>query len=184
MAGSLYSVVWQRALFSRHECSQLVAAASDWTPALVTADDGSSPATNGRKHGSWALVPLSPAHEWIYARLACFLSERASFGFELEEIGSPLKIQRYQVGDFHGWHADLGAVDGQNRKVGISVQLSASRNYEGGDLRFFDPPQHRAGPRERGCAIGFPSYLPHEVTPVTAGTRLALTGWVTGPRFR
>jgi len=112
------------------------------------------------------------------------LAEQATYGFEIREIDSPLKVQRYEIGDFHGWHADLGAPKAQDRKLGISVQLSSEDEYEGGDLRFFDPPEHRTGPRQCGCAMAFPSYLPHEVTPVRRGRRYALTAWVVGPPFR
>lgn len=184
MAPSLYRVVWQQELLSTQECAGLIASAGPWSAAMVTDDDGVAPTVAGRKRASWALLPLSSEHEWLYERLAGFLAARASFGFELREIESPLKIQRYAAGDFHGWHADLGAPEAQGRKVGISVQLSGGDQYEGGELRFFDPPEHATAPRTRGCAIGFPSYLPHEVAPVTAGTRYALTAWAVGPSFR
>lgn len=184
MSASLYRVVWQQGLLSPSECQRLIDAPGPWSPAAVTDADGVSPTQAGNKRAAWKLLPLSSEHEWVYARLAGFLAEHASFGFELEEIESPIKVQRYDPGDFHGWHADLGTPRSQRRKVGISVQLSPSDAYEGGDLRFFDPPSHRAGPREQGCALGFPSYLPHEVAAVKKGTRCSLTAWAVGPPFR
>jgi PKHD-type hydroxylase len=150
---------------------------------MVTEADGSA-TTAGNKRASWKLLFMGPELAWVFERLAAFLAARASWGFELDEIDSPLKVQRYEVGDFHGWHADLATPSGRRRKLGITVQLSAADAYRGGDLRFFDPPAHRAGPRERGCAIAFPAYLPHEVTRVEAGVRYALTAWAMGPPFR
>ncbi|MCA9651069.1 MAG: 2OG-Fe(II) oxygenase, partial [Myxococcales bacterium] len=89
-------------------------------------------------------------------------------------LESPLKIQRYEPGDFHGWHVDLGAPGPRG----------ARWDYAGGELRSFDPPDPRAAPQQLGCAIGFPSYLPHELAEVTRGTRYALTAWAVGPPFR
>ena len=183
MVQSLYAVVWQAELFSAQECARLIATPLPWTPAHVTDETGAA-STNGAKRASWKLLELGPTHAWAFERLAEFLRVHATYGFELSEIASPLKVQRYEVGDFHGWHADLGSAKGQRRKLGLTVQLSASDAYEGGDLRFFDPPAHARGPRARGCAIAFPSYLPHEVSPVVSGVRYALTGWVHGPPFR
>jgi PKHD-type hydroxylase len=178
---SLYRVVWQQGVLSPAECDALVNAPGPWVPALMTGKDGVGPQ---RKQATWKLLPLGPEVEWVFQRLARFLAARADFGFELEELESPLKLQRYGAGDFHGWHADLGAPRATRRKLGLSVQLTASADYEGGDLRFFEPPAHTPAPREQGCAICFPSYMPHEVTPVTAGVRHVLTAWVVGPPFR
>lgn len=181
---ALYRVVWQHGVLSPDECAALVATPGEWTPALVTIQGGVLLTAAGNKRATWKLVALAPDVEWVFERLARFVAERAAFGFELEEIESPVKVQRYEPGDFHGWHADLGALRAARRKLGISVQLSAPGDYEGGQLRFFDPPHHKVAPREQGCAIGFPSYLPHEVTPVVAGVRHVLTAWVVGPPFR
>lgn len=182
VSASLYRVVWQARLLSPSECAALRDAPVPWASARVTATEGST--VNGNKRASWKLLPLGSEFTWIFERLAVFLAERATFGFELRELESPLKVQRYRRGDFHGWHADLGAPRGTERKLGITVQLSDSADYIGGDLRFFDPPDHRMSPRDQGCAIAFPSYMPHEVTPVTQGARHSLTAWALGPPFR
>ncbi|WP_244923693.1 2OG-Fe(II) oxygenase [Enhygromyxa salina] len=92
-------------------------------------------------------------------------------------------MQRYGPGDYHGWHVDLAGPGCHERKLGISVQLSAPTDYEGGQLRVYDPPAHAAVPSELGCAIAFPAYVPHEVAPVTRGVRHALTAWAVGPPF-
>jgi PKHD-type hydroxylase len=181
---SLYRVVLQQGMLSPSECAALVDAPGPWVPALVTGEGGVTPTTAGAKRAMWKLVPLEPDTLWVFQRLARFLAERATYGFELEEIESPIKVQRYEPGDFHGWHADLGAPRATRRKLGISVQLSLATDYEGGELCFWEPPAHKPAPREQGCAICFPSYMPHQITPVTAGIRHVLTAWVVGPPFR
>ena len=38
--------------------------------------------------------------------------------------------------------------------------------------------------REQGSIIVFPSFVYHQVTPVTRGMRHSLVGWIAGPTFR
>lgn len=183
VVSSLFGAVFEHAVLSDDECRRLFDAPGEWTPALVSDGRGGKTAT-GNKRADWKLLPLGPDHEWVYARLAQFLRERATYGFVLRELESPLKLQRYAVGGHHAWHVDLAGPGGRERKLGISVQLSAPDDYEGGELRIYDPPDHLAVPRARGCAIAFPSFVPHEVTEVTRGVRHALTAWAVGPAFR
>ena len=166
MVQSLFGAVFERELFSTSECQRLIAAPGEWSPALVTDADGGASASAG-KQATWKLIELGEDSEWIFARLAEFLGRRATYGFAVREIESPIKIQRYEVGGFHAWHVDLAAPAGRERKLGVSVQLSAPDDYAGGELWIYDPPTHRAAPRERGCGIAFPSYVPHEVGAVT-----------------
>jgi PKHD-type hydroxylase len=180
---SLFGAVFRRHLFSPEECIALLADGSAWSPAQVT-DGRGGPSSSAGKRATWKLLPLAPETEWIYARLASFLAEHATYGFALREIESPVKLQRYAVDDHHAWHVDLAGPGCGERKLGISVQLSAPHEYEGGDLCIYDPPAHQVAPREQGCAIAFPSYVPHEISPVRGGVRHALTAWALGPPFR
>jgi PKHD-type hydroxylase len=38
--------------------------------------------------------------------------------------------------------------------------------------------------KEQGTIIAFPSYILHEVTPITKGKRYSLEGWITGKPFK
>ena len=177
---SLVSAVWRRGLLTAAECQRLIDAPVAWAPALATTSEGKPTATGG-KRAAWKLLPLAD-YEWVYARLARFVQDHADYGFAIEELGAPLKVQRYAPGDFHRWHVDLAT--GPRRKLGITVQLSEGGNYEGGALRLYNPPEHLEALRDQGAAVCFPSYLPHEVSAVRAGTRNALTGGAVGPPFR
>jgi PKHD-type hydroxylase len=74
------------------------------------------------------------------------------------------------------------------RKVSAVLQLSDPKTYEGGRLKlqntytadFFEPPEFEA----RGSIVVFPSFLLHQVTPVTKGNRYSAVAWATGPQFR
>lgn len=158
----------------------MIAAPGVWSPAQVHGNQTST--GNPGKQAEWKLMPLETGSNWVYARLAGFLEQHATYGFEIECIESPLKVQRYGAGGFHRWHTDLAFSD--RRKLAITVQLSADGDYEGGYLQFFSPPQHVRAPRSQGCGICFASFVPHEVSEVTSGTRYALTAWVVGPPFR
>ena len=80
---------------------------------------------------------------------------------------------------------------GRVRKISVTINLNAPGEYEGGNLKFdFGP--HNLGERFRECIeirpqgsmIVFPSYIHHQVTPITKGTRYSLVLWCLGKPFR
>ena len=89
-----------------------------------------------------------------------------------------------QNGGHNDWHVDIGRLNNASRKLGVSVQLSHSSDYVGGDLEFHNQQVDKEGLRQRGALVVFSAYWLHRVTPVTAGTRHALVCWVHGPSFR
>lgn len=87
--------------------------------------------------------------------------------------------------EYYTWHHDIdwAADSGYDRKLSIIIQLADPEMYDGGDVEFtmFTTPE---GFKKRGSVLVFPSYLTHQVTPVTRGTRYSLVSWVEGPRWR
>ena len=80
---------------------------------------------------------------------------------------------------------------GKVRKLSITINLNEPGEYEGGNLKFdFGP--HAAGKRfhecleirPQGSIIVFPSYVYHQVTPVTKGTRYSMVLWSLGQPFK
>jgi PKHD-type hydroxylase len=94
-----------------------------------------------------------------------------------------IQFARYGVGDAFGWHLDAGGGQTSTRKLSMSVQLSDDDEYTGGDLELCACPQLEPR-RRRGTIIVFPSFLAHQVTPVTRGTRHSLVAWAHGPPFK
>jgi len=92
------------------------------------------------------------------------------------------EIYKYEVGGHFRWHMDMTPIL-SSRKLGFTLQLSASDDYEGGDLEFMACDSNPAI-RKKGSLIVFPSFVWHQITPVTQGTRLAIVGWVHGPTFQ
>lgn len=135
------------------------------------------------------MPPEMDKTEWIYDKLIS-MALRANFDmwkFDLHSIKDSIQYTEYTDEDTGGydWHIDLGAYPNNHRKVSISIQLSDSDDYEGGDLEFMTSALSPIkAPREKGTVIMFPSYLLHRVTPVTKGTRKSLVLWVGGTIFR
>jgi len=80
---------------------------------------------------------------------------------------------------------------GKVRKLSITINLNEPGEYDGGNLKFdFGP--HASGKRfheveeirPQGSIIVFPSYVYHQVTPVTRGTRYSLVLWSLGQPFK
>tara|TARA_Y100000114_G_C11733902_1_gene315099 strand:+ start:174 stop:944 length:771 start_codon:yes stop_codon:yes gene_type:complete len=77
------------------------------------------------------------------------------------------------------------------RKLSMTINLNKPGEYEGGNLKF-DYGPHATGKRYHECVeirpqgsvIIFPSYIYHQVTPVTKGTRYSLVLWTLGKPFR
>ncbi len=132
---------------------------------------------------------MNPSEDsnWIYNTLTWNVQtvNRDYFEYDLTHI-EPLQFTEYNDSyqGHYGAHLDIGKNMGGSRKLTFILQLSDAIDYEGGDVRlhFTDTPM--SIPKERGKLIFFPSWVLHDVTPVTKGTRRSLVGWVAGPKFK
>jgi PKHD-type hydroxylase len=128
-----------------------------------------------------------PETNWVFERITGSILEinRKFWQFDLARIET-LQHSVYNVGQFYADHVDMmyQAASRATRKLSFSIQLDDPKDYEGGDLLIKTSKEPQAAKREKGTIIFFPSYVLHEVTPVTKGTRRALVGWVSGPPFK
>ena len=76
------------------------------------------------------------------------------------------------------------------RKLSFSIMLNDPSEYKGGDLKIWygkmdseGKPALKIDNLKAGTLVAFPSFLLHEVTPVTKGTRKSLVCWTLGPRW-
>ena len=106
------------------------------------------------------------------------------------------------TGDFYTWHTDSSAdlyPSGMTRKLSSSIQLSPPEDYEGGHFQWIESTEVfdtlkfnqknlpydklvQTAPfsgKELGSLLVFPSWLHHQVTPVTRGVRKSLVVWNT-----
>lgn len=127
------------------------------------------------------------SNKWIFQRLTGTINVANDkfFKFDLNRIES-LQYTVYNKGQYYRDHLDLLYRSSSNamRKLSFSIQLSDPDSYEGGDLLLKIGHAPVTITKTKGTIIFFPSYILHEVTPVTKGTRKSLVGWVTGPRWK
>jgi predicted 2-oxoglutarate/Fe(II)-dependent dioxygenase YbiX len=89
------------------------------------------------------------------------------------EQDSGYQLLRYDVGQFYRQHTDSYKL--HPRSVSCSFMLND--DYEGGEFAFFD--RELKYKLKRGSALLFPSSFmyPHEIIPVTKGTRYSIITW-------
>ena len=73
-----------------------------------------------------------------------------------------------------------------HRKLSCVIQLSDPLAYDGGDFELFDVQStpNKEDIRLQGTVIFFPSFIFHQVNPVTRGTRYSIVAWFEGPKWR
>jgi PKHD-type hydroxylase len=103
-------------------------------------------------------------------------------GFNIDFV-EPYEIKRYTSNDFFGKHVDnyYSLSKDIDRKITLSVQLTDSSEYTGGELIVLGK---NTGAKNKGSVTVFPSDFPHEVAPVQSGVRWSLIGWAWGPYWK
>lgn len=77
-------------------------------------------------------------------------------------------------------HQDVYYDETDVRKLSMTIQLSDPNDYEGGQFSIMG----ENIPLEENQAVIFPSFLPHEVHPVTKGKRNVIIAWALGPHWQ
>lgn len=165
------------------ECDAAIALADGGrlAPAPVYGGDGAMVNPLVRDAGS-ALIARAEAG-WLFDRLDDLFTWGAeAFDTQVGPITEPIQILRYGTGGhFQIWHSDAGDDRVDQRRISMSVELSALGDHEGGDLEVVPDLVGRARMLEQGGAHLFPSRALHRVTPVSRGTRWALVAWTGAP---
>lgn len=106
------------------------------------------------------------------------------FNFDLFGMAEGFQFTKYDAPTGHyGMHIDK-MLNGTVRKLSLTIQLSSPEDYEGGELALQLSKESDIMPKELGKMVVFPSYVLHEVRPVTKGTRYSLVAWITGKPFK
>lgn len=123
---------------------------------------------------------------WVYDRIQDMVVEANQiWNFNLYSVIDSIQYTEYLEGGGHyDWHVDIGPGAINHRKISITIQLSDSNEYEGGDFEIWTGGEFKKLPRKKGCAILFPSFLMHRVTPITKGVRKSLVLWVGGDSYK
>ena len=136
-------------------------------------------------------IPPNQDWYWLYEKMMQQIIEanNALWHFDLQNLTDNIQYTEYyaEKGGHYDWHKDIGAGEMSKRKISITVQLSDSDEYEGGDLEYFqggNPENSLKAPRGKGVVFIFPSYMMHRVTKVTKGTRRSFVLWVGGEHYK
>jgi len=124
--------------------------------------------------------------DWVFRRVTDItlnLNERF-FNFDLFGINEGFQFTNYEApSGKYGKHVDRG-LNIPVRKLSISIQLTNPEEYEGGELYLYEEDKGTLMEKTQGTLVIFPSYVLHEVMPVTKGERNSLVTWITGKQFK
>jgi PKHD-type hydroxylase len=169
-------------VFTPEECLQLITDfAPHLKPAAVEAMDATQSASI-RKSSAVFVFPDASTN-WVFERLNKAVREvnDAVYGFDVRQFREGFQFTRYEVGEYYRPHFDIGPGKLAERKLSMTVQLSAPDEYTGGELIIY--PEFVAA-KDQGSMTVFPSFMCHNVSPVMTGVRFSLVSWVAGPPFR
>ena len=141
--------------------------------------------------------------KWVYDIINPFIhtaNKNAGWNFQWD-WNETSQFTIYEKGQYYGWHADQGPTDlkhkskninGKTRKLSLTLQLTDRTKYEGGDFQFKWIQDDKKGllnvltvddAKDMGTIIIFPSFIYHQVSPITKGKRESLVNWSLGKKF-
>ena len=125
-------------------------------------------------------LPWNDNFSWLYDKIILDIINvnNSNFRFSINGIEG-LQLIKY-VKDSIGYlqHKDTMDVSpGIKRKISMSVQLSDSKQYSGGEMMVN---ARYVLSKDKGYAIIFKSDLMHQVLPISSGERYSLVAWVCG----
>ena len=137
-----------------------------------------------RSKVSW--INNSSDTQWIFKKLANVAAALNAqfYRFDLTGFGESIQLTNYDQSEqgMYGWHQDYNA--SISRKLSLVLQLTDPAQYEGGNLQIMTSSNPQTVRKQRGLVVAFPSYVLHQVTPVTKGNRQSLVAWISGPAFK
>lgn len=137
-------------------------------------------------------IELNPDTNWLYKKVINQIHKVNQENFDMIlKFVENLQFSEYTESQqgFYAKHNDCGDKDKLEnfvdiRKLSFSVQLTDEKEYEGGELIFYENGKEKIAPKSKGTIVFFESDIMHEVKPVKKGIRHALVSWVQGPNLR
>jgi PKHD-type hydroxylase len=184
---AVQNYAYMNGVFTKEECQQIIKLGESLNPQVATVSSKlEEDITTRQSYVSW-IFP-NQDNRWIFERVvgnALNLNSQY-FNFDLYGLAEGLQFTRYDAptGKYDA-HIDK-MLDAMPRKLSITIQLTDPDEYEGGDLSLYIGPgmEPSTPEKQQGKMVAFPSYVLHQVTPVTKGTRYSLVCWVTGKPFK
>lgn len=173
---------WEKA-FTDEECQKIIAIGNNKVHQKGTTKGASRQSI---RNSQVAWLYASDDLIWAFRRMTDIVMALNDkfFQFDLFGAAEGFQFTKYEApGGKYGRHIDCGT-NMLVRKLSFTLQLSNPDDYDGGDLCLFTDEEPTKMRRERGYVVLFPSFMLHEVTPVTRGTRYSLVSWLTGKPFK
>ena len=177
----VYTYAYCEKVFTKEECDKIIKIAKE--KGLIKGTTNAK--TDVRKSKITWLYPDDNL-DWVFRKITDVvlnLNERF-FQFDIFGLSEGLQFTNYKApSDRYGKHIDR-SFNFLVRKLSLSIQLTDPKEYEGGELLLYESEKSTEMKKEQGTLILFPSYILHEVKPVTKGERNSLVAWVTGKQFK
>lgn len=173
--------------FSREEINNIIKLGRTFKIEQSKTADGQGHTDIRRSYNSW--IPPCDITRELYIKLECLIAKaNRMFGYELHSMEN-LQFTEYdeEYTGHYDMHRDMfrsSNFPNFHRKLSFSIQLTDPATYEGGELVIYHEKYPVTASKNIGAINFFPSYVLHEVKPVTKGFRNCLVGWVSGPKFR
>jgi len=153
---------------------------------------GDQAVDNRQRESEIVMIPNTDDEvHWVFQRLCSAVNSvnKQIYEYDLRAIES-IQYTTYDFSykGFYGKHTDTRVVSDPygifSRKLSLSIQLSDPNDYEGGEVLLHLGGEPHIASKLRGSVTFFPSFVLHEVTPITKGRRDSLVLWCVGPEFR
>ena len=177
----VYSYAYSEKVFSKIECEKIIKIAKN--EGLIK---GTTRGETDVRLSDITWLYANDDLEWVFRKITdvvLFLNNKY-FNFDIFGLNEGLQFTNYKApSDKYGKHIDRshGILV---RKLSISIQLTDPKDYQGGELFLYEDEKGLEMSKEQGTLIFFPSFILHEVKPVTKGERNSLVSWVTGKQFK
>ena len=144
------------------------------------------------RKSSISMCNTDPENQWIFEKLFALIDiiNDNYYNFDLYGFDFFQYTEYEGGGGKYDEHMDL--ITGDNatsnmtvpRKLSLSLILSDSTDYTGGEFEFNAGGGKAIVTQPRGRVIFFPSFILHAVKPVITGKRRSIVAWVLGPKFK
>lgn len=164
----------QEIILTNEECDWILQSAGEYHRGGITRDGEAVEIDEMRTCYEFTFVDNQELYNLLFPKLQ---------KFGIKSLPSNMTVVRYDKGQEFKAHLDRGVGHGDRIKT-VSIQLSESSDYKGGDFivmvrnKIIKEKRQELVNRDKGSVVIFESDLLHYVTEVLDGTRYALVFWL------
>ena len=200
-------LIMHSSLFDSTQCEEIKRIAGTWplTKAMVYEQVSSDTVESDTRQGKVSLISSSSKQshsvEWYNSKYHLMIMRQANEYLKVHGMDVDLHSASYQytvydtTHDRFNLHADASVtqteyaritkLNHQVRKLSMSIELDDPNSYEGCKVYFETASKKliRFETQAGNCVL-FPSYVKHEVSPLTSGVRRSMVVWFHGPWWK